>query len=170
MQRTRDLLIRCLYLLPFFACVPVQAASFPPGFSEQEILRPDGAATWNEAVGMAFQSSGRLWVWERGGRVWIVDETSPVTSAVLDLSAEVGAWGDHGMLGFALHPAFETNGYIYAMYVVDRHHLLNCDSPATGVPVCSASYNPATNNYNAATIGRRTTRARISGALTAAGG
>ena len=36
----------------------------------------------------------------------------------------------------------------------DRHHLMNCDSPAVGVPVCSASYNPATDDYNSATIGR----------------
>jgi len=141
----------CAFLL---VALTASATTFPPGFSETNIPRPDGAATWNEAVGMQFQANGRLWVWERGGRVWIVDETNPVTSPVIDLSPEVGAWADHGMLGFALHPNFEATGYIYLMYIVDRHHLMNCDSPAVGVPVCSASYNPNTDDYNSATIGR----------------
>ena len=155
MHRIREALFRSLLFLVALTCgVAAQGASFPAGFSEVNIPRPDGAATWNEAVGMQFQANGRLWVWERGGRLWIVDETNPVTAAILDLSPEVGAWTDHGMLGFALHADFEATGYIYVMYVVDRHHLLNCDSPAVGTPVCSASYNPATNQYNSATIGR----------------
>jgi fibronectin type 3 domain-containing protein len=158
MPRIPAVLIRSLLVIAALASslviANVQAASFPPGFSEVNIPRPDGAATWNEAVGMQFQANGRLWVWERGGRLWIVDDANPVTSAVLDISPEVGAWTDHGMLGFTLHPDFEATGYIYLSYVVDRHHLMNCDSPAIGTPVCSAAYNPATNEYNSATIGR----------------
>ena len=155
MSSIRGALIRSLLFLVALTCgVAAQAASFPPGFSEVNIPRPDGAATWNEAVGMQFQANGRLWVWERGGRLWIVDDTNPVTSAILDLSPEVGAWTDHGMLGFTLHPDFEATGYIYLMYVVDRHHLMNCDSPAVGSPVCGPGYNPATNDFNSATIGR----------------
>lgn len=107
-------------LLGSLAALTASATSFPPGFSETDILRPDGAATWNEAVGMQFQANGRLWVWERGGRVWIVDAANPVTAPVIDITPEVGAWSDHGMLGFALHPDFEATGYIYMMYVVDR--------------------------------------------------
>ena len=53
-------------LLGCLAALTASATSFPPGFSETDILRPDGAATWNEAVGMQFQANGRLWVWERG--------------------------------------------------------------------------------------------------------
>jgi glucose/arabinose dehydrogenase/PKD repeat protein len=103
---------------------------------------------------MTFQTNGRLWVWERGGRVWIVDDANPVATPVLDISPEVGAWSDHGLLGFALHPDFESTGFIYLMFVVDRHHLLNCDSPAVGVPTCFPPYSPTTNEYNNATIGR----------------
>ena len=103
---------------------------------------------------MNFQANGRLWVWERGGRVWIVDEANPVTTPVIDIRPEVGAWSDHGLLGFALHPDFETTGYVYLLFVVDRHHLLNCDSPQVGEPVCGASYSAVTNEYTQATIGR----------------
>ena len=66
---------------------------------------------------------------------------------VLDISEEVGAWHDHGLLGFALHPQFETNGYIYLLYVVDRHHLLNFGT---------AAYNPTVSEPSNATIGRLT--------------
>ena len=51
------------------------------------------------------------------------------------------------MLGFAVDPAFESNGLIYLMYAVDRHHLLNFGTP---------NYNPATTITGQATIGRVT--------------
>jgi fibronectin type 3 domain-containing protein len=147
-------LIRSLLVFLLAWSVTATAVDYPPGFSETEIHRPDGAAIWNEAVGMQFQSNGRLWVWERGGRVWIVDEAQPVTTPVLNISDEVGAWTDHGMLGFALHPDFAVTGYIYLLYVVDRHHLVNCDSPRVGPVTCGPGYNPNTDDFNSATIGR----------------
>ena len=58
------------------------------------------------------------------------------------------------MLGFALHPAFESNGLMYAFFVVERHHLVNCDSPRDGVPVCGSSFSPGTHDPPNATIGR----------------
>jgi glucose/arabinose dehydrogenase len=76
---------------------------------------------------------------------------------LLDISEEVGNWHDHGMLGFALHPQFEQNGYFYVLYAVDRHHLLKYGTPA---------YNPADNEYFNATIGRLT---RYTATKTAAG-
>ncbi len=66
---------------------------------------------------------------------------------LLDISEEAGAWEDHGMLGFALDPNFRSNGYIYLMYVVDRYYLLNFGTPG---------YNPNSNTYFDATIGRVT--------------
>ncbi|RLA59706.1 MAG: hypothetical protein DRR04_07780, partial [Gammaproteobacteria bacterium] len=127
------------------------------GFIESDLTRPDGGA-WQEAVGITFDNSGRSWVWERGGRVWIIDESNPVTSVFLDISDEVGAWHDHGMLGFALHPDFDQTGFVYLLYIVDRHHLMHCAEPVSGVgiPVCDSGYESATNEYFAATIGRLT--------------
>jgi glucose/arabinose dehydrogenase len=126
------------------------------GFIDSDLDRPDGGP-WQEAVGITFDGSGRTWVWERGGRVWIIDDDNPVTTPFLDISHEVGAWHDHGMLGFALHPNFNENGYVYLLYLVDRHHLVNCNEPAAGVgvPVCTG-YSTTTNDYFSATIGRLT--------------
>jgi len=51
------------------------------------------------------------------------------------------------MLGFALDPHFEHNGYIYLFYVVDRHHLKKFGTTA---------YSPTVDEYFQATIGRLT--------------
>ena len=91
----------------------------PPGFTESIIAGP-----WADAVGLAFENNGRMYVWERTGRVWF-QEPGESPSLLLDISEEVGAWEDHGMLGFALDPDFRTNGYIYLFYVVDRYYLLH---------------------------------------------
>jgi PKD repeat protein len=124
----------------------LSAQTLIPGFSQTVVPGPT-AGEWNEAVGIHFESNGRMWVWERGGRVWFKDTTDAAPTLLLNISEEVGAWDDHGLLGFALDPHFRQNGYIYLLYVVDRYHLLNYGTPG---------YNPAQNQYNDATIGRLT--------------
>ncbi|GAB3853117.1 hypothetical protein GCM10028822_21550 [Hymenobacter terrigena] len=86
-----------------------------------------------------------MFVWERPGKVWVV--VNGQRQQLIDITEEVGAWGDHGLLGFALDPNFDTNGYMYLMYVVDRYYLLNFGT---------ASYDPTANDYFSATIGRIT--------------
>ncbi len=128
--------------LPFAA-----GASLPAGFTEETIPGP-----WTEVVGLAFEpeqatAGGRLYVWERAGRVWIVENGVKLTPPLLDLSEEVGGWRDFGLLGFALHPNFRQNGYLYLSYVVDHHYLTKFGTPA---------YHPDTNEYFMASIGRIT--------------
>ena len=106
------------------------AHALPPGFAETAI-----GGTWNEVSGLAFSADGtRLYVVERGGKVWIVENGVRQPTPFLDISDEVGAWRDFGMLGFALHPNFDQNGLVYALYVVDRYYLYNHGKPG---------YNPA---------------------------
>ncbi|TGE18110.1 PQQ-dependent sugar dehydrogenase, partial [Hymenobacter elongatus] len=113
----------------------------PTGFTSTTV-----SGQWDEAVGLTFNATGtHMFVWERPGRVWVV--TNGQRSLLLDISPEVGAWIDHGLLGFALHPQFDTNGYFYLFYLVDRHHLLNFGT---------AAYSPTTNEYFNATISRLT--------------
>src|SRR6266850_996196 len=133
----------------FLACASLctsRGATVPLGFSETIVPGPNAGA-WNEAVGLAFDSAGRMFVWERPGRVWFKDTNDTSFSLLLDISEEVGDWGDYGCLGFAVDPNFRQNGYIYLLYTVDRHHLLYFGTPA---------YDPAANEYSAATIGRLT--------------
>ena len=121
--------------------LPVQAQTPPTGFTSTTV-----SAGWNEAVGLTFNSTGsQMFVWERPGKVWVV--ANGQRQQLLDITEEVGAWEDQGLLGFALDPNFDTNGYLYLLYVVDRHYLLNFGT---------ASYSATTNDYYSATIGRLT--------------
>lgn len=133
-------------VLWFLGLCGAGGASLPSGFAETVIPGPAGG-NWNDAVGLNFESNGRMWIWERTGKVWFKDPGDPSYTLLLDISEEVGAWEDHGLLGFALDPNFRINGRIYLLYVVDRYYLLNFGTPG---------YNPNSNQYNAATIGRLT--------------
>ena len=107
---------------------PLRAQTPPSGFSSTVV-----SSGWNEAVGLAFNKSGsQMFVWERPGKVWVVENNQ--RQLLLDITEEVGGWHDHGLLGFALHPQFDTNGYFYVFYLVDRYYLMNFGT---------ASYNPA---------------------------
>jgi len=120
----------------------LSAATVPPGFTETVIPGP-----WTNAVGVAFENNGRMYVWEGSGQIWFKDLGDANYTLLLDIHDEVGKWEDHGMLGFALDPDFRDNGYIYVLYVVDRYYLLHFGDP---------NYDPNADEYNAATIGRLT--------------
>lgn len=85
------------------------------------------------------------YIWELNGLVWPVLNDELGNEPLLDLTEEVALWNDHGLLSVALDPYFNENGYIYLMYVVDRHHLLYFGSE---------DYNPDEDLYEEATIGR----------------
>ncbi len=139
-----------LLTLALCICMLCHAKSqtLPAGFSTTAI-----GSGWTQPVGAVFSKDGqKLFVWEKEGRVYVCNRNGSgnyikQATPVINLREEVGGWRDHGLLGFALDPEFASNGRIYLLYVVDRHHLMNF---GTG------SYNPATDQYFAATIGRIT--------------
>ena len=57
------------------------AANLPTGFAEETI-----GGSWNEAVGMQFMGDGKLFVWERPGRIYIVENGVKQTPAFLYIS------------------------------------------------------------------------------------
>ena len=123
------------------------------GFSENGLTQPTGFSDklvidgWSQAVGLTFDQNGRMYVWEKEGKVWIVENGVRHANPLIDISEEVGNWRDFGLVGFALDPNFLNNGYIYLWYVVDRHHLLYFGTP---------SYDPNASSEKSATIGRLT--------------
>jgi glucose/arabinose dehydrogenase len=123
------------------------SAQLPSGFISQQV-----ASDFNAPMGLAFTSDGtKMFTWELGGKLYVSTMTNSgytrQSQPVLDISDEVGAWGDFGLLSICLDPQFNQNGYIYLYYCVDRHHLLFAGTP---------QYNPQTNTYVNATIGRVT--------------
>jgi glucose/arabinose dehydrogenase len=123
----------------------VSAQAFStPGFSTTTI-----GAGWDLPMGVAFSKDGqKLFVWEKAGKVFVCNRNASglydkQDIPVLDISDEVGNWGDHGLNGFALDPEFHANGLIYLLYVVDKRVLTGNNS----IPV---------DKWNEATIGRIT--------------
>ena len=123
------------------------AQSLPTGFSSS---KTQGGYT--APIGIVFTPDGqRQFVWDKIGRVYVsswdgiqyIQQTTPA----LDLSDEVGNWGDFGLLSFCLDPNYAQNGLIYLYYMVDRHHLLYAGT---------AAYSASKDEYNNATISRVT--------------
>ncbi|MCP3920757.1 MAG: PKD domain-containing protein [bacterium] len=121
---------------------PLAAQSLPPDYVDELIL-----GGWDNVVGGVFDANGRMYVAEQRGHVHIVENGVRLPGPLIDIEDEVGNWRDFGLLSIALDPDFLVNGHIYLYYVVDRHHLLFA---GTG------NYDPGTNQYYAATIGRIT--------------
>ncbi len=72
------------------------------------------------AVTNAGDGSNRLFVVERGGLVYVVDDGSVQAAPYLDLRAQLGATeGENGLLGLTFHPSFATNGRLFVHYVDD---------------------------------------------------
>lgn len=135
------------FLLMASNSLTLAAVSLPEGFTEEPVPGP-----WSEPVGLTFEpeqqtSGGRAYVWERGGRVWIVENGIKQSPPLIDISEEVGGWRDHGLLGFALDPNFRQNGQIFLAYTVDHHHLTKFGT---------TNYHSDTNEYFMATIHRIT--------------
>ena len=138
----QDFIMKRFALFALLAALCFSLFAQPAGFSNVSHV-----SGWDLAIGMTFDDNGRMYVWEKSGKVYIVDGGIKSATPLIDLSEEVGNWRDYGLLGFALDPSFLTNGYIYLMYVVDRHHLLY---HGTG------SYVSTADEYYNATIGRIT--------------
>ena len=131
-----------LFALVFCCTKRASAQSVPTDFNDALVM-----GGWSGPVGATWDANERMYVWEKRGKVWVVENGVRLATPLLNIDQEVGNWGDHGMLGFALDPNFTTNGYVYLMYVVDRHYLLYF---GTG------SYDPFVTEGNAAAIVRIT--------------
>lgn len=61
--------------------------------------------------------TNRLFVLERGGRLTVITNlAAPTRTIVMDISGQVTGGGESGLLGLALHPGFQTNGFFYLFY------------------------------------------------------
>ena len=93
-----------------------------------------------------FAPDGRIYVAIKDGRVLMYHgpgDTTPVVT--LDIRAAVNSYGDRGLLGIALDPAFTTGRpFLYALYTFDRDPFGNstvprwsdaCPNPADGCTV-----------------------------------
>ena len=139
-MRSRIFRLVTLYLV---FCTLLANAQLVKPFTEEEV-----GSGWSNPVLITFDENGRGYVVERHGLVWLLDqEGNKSLEPFIDIREEVAMFGDHGLLGFAVDPLFNTNHHVYLLYVVDRHHLLFHGTP---------DYDPNTTIIEQATIGRVT--------------
>lgn len=124
----KNVSVLCLTIATFLLfLLGVSFSSFaqqPTGF--QDMLYADG---FDDVNGITFDASGRAYVWEKGGKVKCRTSDNE-WHTVLDMGKEINIATDSGLKGFALHPNFLTNGYIYLLYDVDRYYLMNYGKPS----------------------------------------
>lgn len=78
----------------------------------------------------AGDGTGRIFVVEQGGRVWVVRDGMKQATPFLDLSDRVSCCGERGLLSIAFPPGFAVDGWFVADYtdhgsdtVLARYHL-----------------------------------------------
>jgi uncharacterized repeat protein (TIGR01451 family) len=64
----------------------------------------------------AGDASGRLFVSEKQGKIFIIQNGVRLATPFLDISQKVNAEVERGLLGLAFHPNFENNGFFYTFY------------------------------------------------------
>jgi glucose/arabinose dehydrogenase len=94
-------------------------AAAAPGSAADPILELDllvGGLTDPVIITNAGDGSGRLFIGEQDGLVWIWDGSQLVTTPFLDVTAQSIAGGEQGLLGLAFDPEFASNGLLYVHY------------------------------------------------------
>ena len=86
-----------------------------PGFIETTAI----SGLKNPTV-VRFATDGRVFVAEKGGKIWVFDDLSDTTPTLFtNLANRVHDFWDRGLLGMTLDPAFPTKPYVYVLYAYD---------------------------------------------------
>lgn len=91
------------------------AAITSGGFTESVV-----AAGFSSPTNFTFLPDGRILVAEKHGVVKVVKGGAVLPTPVIDISAKVNDYWDHGLIGMAADPAFATNGFIYLLYTYEN--------------------------------------------------
>jgi glucose/arabinose dehydrogenase len=112
------------------ACLPAApaaATTLPGGFGETTL-----ATGLNQPTAVDWAPDGRMFIAEKQGVVRVRTPQGDLLT-LLDIRDEVNSRSDRGLLGLAVDTDFETNGYLYLLYV----HELNPLSPDSLDPMVS---------------------------------
>jgi glucose/arabinose dehydrogenase len=118
-------------------------AQLPEGFYDVPV-----AENLDYPLGVTFDELGRMYVWEKNGKVWFYGtDGQRRPEPFLDISEEVADFREHGLNYFSLDQEFLTNGRVYLLYAVDRHYHERFGQP---------DYDPTYSILDDATFGRVT--------------
>jgi glucose/arabinose dehydrogenase len=88
------------------------------------------------AIANAGDGSGRLFVAEQGGRIYVIAGGSVRGTPFLDLSGQISCCGERGLLGLAFHPDFPADPRVFVDYT----------DPSGATVVSSFTVDPGTPN------------------------
>jgi glucose/arabinose dehydrogenase len=71
------------------------------------------------AIAAPDDGSGRLFVVDQGGRIWLVRDGRRAETPFLDIEDRVTAGGEQGLLGLAFHPSFPGDPRFFVYYTND---------------------------------------------------
>jgi glucose/arabinose dehydrogenase len=109
-------------------CSAAAATSVPARFAEETVLE---GLTYPTAV--SFAPRGRIFIAEKSGLIKQFSGPRDATAKVVaDLRTEVHSFGDRGLLGMTIDPAFPKKPHIYALYTRDAP--LGGKAPTWGTP------------------------------------
>jgi glucose/arabinose dehydrogenase len=91
----------------------------PQGFTTSLI---DPSANFAGPTGLKVASDGRVFVVEKFGKIYVVENGQRVGTPFLDLGNQVYSVGtSQGLAGFALDPNFSSNGHVYVLYTASEN-------------------------------------------------
>ncbi len=116
-----SILVLVLFFLPTTAF-----SALPPGFEVETV-----AFGFTQPTAVAFLPDGRILVAQKNGTVRILRNGILLTEPFIRLS-DVNNYGDRGLIGIAVDPNFEANGFIYLQYTFESTPGANFAGPKNG--------------------------------------
>lgn len=115
-------------LIALGVVAPSEAQTFDdPGFAAEIVTTVPPF----QLVGLRFAPDGRMFLWQKNGIVRIFHDGNLHSTPFIDLSSQVNTFDDRGMIGLALDPGFEENGYVYLGFVYEPNGNPNDPGPRT---------------------------------------
>ncbi len=107
----------------------------PPPVGDYDLQLVSDGFTSPIGIEEAPDNSSRLFVADQTGKVWVLNpDGSKKLEPFLDISSRMVAlspfYDERGLLGFAFHPQFKTNGKFYVFYTAPPR----MGGPEPGVP------------------------------------
>jgi glucose/arabinose dehydrogenase len=124
----RRYLLGCSFGLLVGGLLPAQVLAQAPAEFTNTLI-----ASVPSPTALAFTPDGRLLIASQLGRLYVYEDGSLVSTPALNLGSTVCTNSERGLLGVAVDPAFQANGFIYLFYSFNRFG--GCSFNATTGPV-----------------------------------
>jgi glucose/arabinose dehydrogenase len=120
----------CRFFL-FVFVLGLSCLAFTQTFNDPGFVAETAVAAGGSPMGVTWASDGRMFVWRKAGVVVVFSKDLATSKTFLDIQSRVNKTTDRGLVGFALDPNFETNGFFYLAYVYEPNGNPNDTGPKT---------------------------------------